>query len=173
MLYFIKRWFTCLTKEIFVHLYSELVRPHLEYAIQANCPYFKKDISHLERIQRAATRWVKGLRNLHYEDRFKELKLQSLEKRRIRNDLVLTHQIIYNQIDLEASQLFKFSRRPGLRRLSLTFLQQTGRTRRTRNSFACRVVKYWNRLQLAVASVSDQLAFNRQLDTYIYPKFCS
>ncbi len=30
--------------------------------------------------------------------------------------LVLTHKIIYNQIDLKATQLFKFSRRPGLRR---------------------------------------------------------
>ncbi len=33
MLYFIKRLFTSLTKEIFVPLYSTLVRPHLEYAI--------------------------------------------------------------------------------------------------------------------------------------------
>ncbi len=57
MLYFIKRSFTCLTKEIFVPLYSALVRHHLEYAMQANCPYLKKDINHLERIQRAATRW--------------------------------------------------------------------------------------------------------------------
>ncbi len=112
---------------------------------------------------------VKGLRDLSYEERLKELKLQSLEKRRIRNVLVQIHMIIFYQIDLEASKLFKFSRRPGLRRSSLRLPQQTGRTRRRRNSFACRVFKYWNRLTLAVASVQDQLAFKRQLDTYIYP----
>ncbi len=83
----IKMSFTCLTK---LPLYRVLVRPHLEYAIQANCPYLKKDIYHLERIRRAATRWVKGLRDLSYEERLRKLKLQSLEKRRIRNDLVLT-----------------------------------------------------------------------------------
>ncbi len=66
MLYFIKRSFTCLTKEIFAPLYSALVRPHLEYAIEANCQYLKKDINHLKRIPRAAIRWVKGLRDKLY-----------------------------------------------------------------------------------------------------------
>ncbi len=60
------------------------------------------------------------------------------------NVLVPNHKIIHNQVNLEATQLFKFSRRPALRRSSLRLLQQTGRTRR-RSSFACRVVKYWNR----------------------------
>ncbi len=156
-----------LTKEILLPLYRELVRSHLEYAVLANCPYPKKDIYHLERIQRAATRWVKSLRDLSYEERLKELKLQSLEKRGIRNDLVLTHKIIFHEIDLEASKLFKYSRRPGLRRSSLRLYHQTGRTRRRRNSFACRVVKNWNRLPLAAASVQDHLSFKRQLDTYI------
>ncbi len=78
---------------------------------------------------------MKGLRDLSYEERFRELKLQSLETRRIRNDLVLTHKIIFYQIDLEAFKLFN----KGLRRSSLRHLQQTGRRR---NSFACRVVKY-------------------------------
>ncbi len=106
--------------------------------------------------------WVKGFRALNNEERLTELKLPSLEKRRIRNDLVLTHKIIFHQINLEASKLFTFSRRPGLKRSSLRLLQRTGRTRRRRNSFACRVVKYWNRLPLAGASVPGQLAFKRQ-----------
>ncbi len=44
ILYLIKRSFTCLTKEIFVPLYRALVRPHLEYAIQANGPSQKGHI---------------------------------------------------------------------------------------------------------------------------------
>ncbi len=91
---------------------------------------------------------------LTYEERLQALKLQPLGKRRLRNDLVLTHEILYNHIDLEATQLFKFSRRPGLR-----VLHQTGRTRRWRNSFACWVVNNWNRLPLSVASVTKLRKF--------------
>ncbi len=170
ILYFIERLFTGLTKEIFVALYKAFVRPYLEYAIQANCPYLKKDIHHLERMQEAATRRVKDLAGFTNEERVKAVKLQSLGKRWLRSDLVLTHKIIYNRIDLEATHLFKFSRRPGLRRSSLGLIKQTGRTRRRgRNSFACRVVKYWNRLPLAVASLTQQLSFKRQIDAHIYP----
>ncbi len=161
MLYFIKRSFACPPNEIFVSLYSALVLPHLEYAIQANCPYLIKDIIHLERIQRAATRWVKGLRSLTYEERLQALKLQPLGKRRLRKDLVLTHKILYNYIDLKAAQFFKFSRRPGLRRSSIRLLHQTGRTRRRRNSFVFRVVNNWNRLPLSVASVTEQRKFKK------------
>ncbi len=134
--------------------------------MQANCPYLKKDINRLERIQRAATRWVKGFRGLTYEERLQALKLQPLGKRR--NDLVLTHKILYNHIDLDATQLFKFSRRPGLRRSSIRLLRQTERTRRKRYSFACRVVNNRNRLPFAAASVTEQRKFKQLLDSYVY-----
>ncbi len=62
---------------------------------------------------RKNTRWVKGSRGLNYEKGLKALKLQFLEIRRLGNDFVLTHKILYNQIDLEATQLSKFARRPG------------------------------------------------------------
>ncbi len=75
-----------------------------------------------------------GLRGLTYEERLQALKLQPLEKRRLRNDLVLTHKMLYNLIDLDATQLFKFSRRPGLRRSSIRLLHQTGRTHRSRTT---------------------------------------
>ena len=38
-------------KQLFVPLYKAIVRPHLEYYIQAWRPYRKKDVDKLERIQ--------------------------------------------------------------------------------------------------------------------------
>ncbi len=135
--------------------------------IQANFLYLKKHINYLERIHTAATRWVKDLRGL-LEERLQALKLQPLGKRRLRNDLVLTHKILHNQINLDATQFFKFSRRRELRRSSIRLLHQTGRTRRRRNSFACRVVNNWSSLPLTVASVTEQRVFKKLLATYIY-----
>ena len=68
--------------------HKTIVRPHLEYCIQAWRPYRKKDIDILERVRRRATKMIQKLRNISYETRLKECGLTTLETRRLRGDQI-------------------------------------------------------------------------------------
>ena len=78
---------------MFLDLYKTLVRPHLEYAAPIWTPLYEKDSIMLENVQRRATRLVKALSGLTYQERLLELGLPSLEYRRLRADVIEVYKI--------------------------------------------------------------------------------
>ena len=88
-------------KELIITLYEAIVRPHLEYCIQAWRPYRKKDIDMLERVQSRATIMIQKPRNISYETRLKECGLTTLETRRLRGDQIEVLKLLngYEHID--------------------------------------------------------------------------
>ncbi|PKU43992.1 hypothetical protein llap_5711 [Limosa lapponica baueri] len=87
-----KRSMASRSRELILLLYSSLVRSYLEYCIHLWSPQHRKDMDQLEPVQWKATRMIRGLEHLSYEDRLRELSLFSLEKGRLQGDLIAAFQ---------------------------------------------------------------------------------
>jgi hypothetical protein len=122
------------------------VRPILEYASVIWSPYHIGEIAKLESVQRRFTKRLVGLRYLTYSDRINFLKLDSLEERRLRFDLMFTYKILFGLVNVNWSNMFAFNVLTSTRGHSYKLYAKTSRVNVRHNFFCNRVVNVWNRL---------------------------
>ncbi|PKU43585.1 reverse hypothetical protein [Limosa lapponica baueri] len=106
MLGCIKKIITSRDKELIIPLCSVLFRPHLQYCVQFWSLLHKKVVDRLEVAQRRGAKMIKGLGSHLYEERLRELGLFSLEKRRLKGNLITMFQFLKGGYKEDGDSLF-------------------------------------------------------------------
>ena len=163
----IKRNIKWKDKDVITRLYKALVRPRLEYCVQAWSPNLQKDIDLLERVQRRATKIIDGLRYKTYEERLYETGLTTLVQRRRRGDLIETFKLVKGITKVNYSTFFKLSENRG-RGHTYKLAKDRARLNIRASFYSQRAVNSWNSLPEAVVGADSVNSFKNRLDKVKY-----
>jgi hypothetical protein len=157
-------------KKVYISLYKQYVRPHLEFSAVAWSPWQEGDKALLENVQIKAIQAVSGMAGLTYEEKCRELDIETLEVRREQQDLLLTYKILNGIGNIEYDGLFtKFQQATARTRLAVghdNLILPVARSEVRRNSFAVRVVTKWNRLPDEIKMSNNSEEFKRRLKSF-------
>ena len=163
----IRRNITYKEKSLIIPLYKAIVRPHLEYCIQAWNPHLRKDVDMLEKIQRRATKLIPELRDLTYEERLKECGLTTLETRRLRGDQIEVFKILNGYENIDSNIFFEIKESKITRGHNYTLVKKQSRLDVRKFSFSQRTINIWNNLSTDCVHASSVNMFKNKIDKYL------
>ena len=164
----ISRCFHYRDKKVFLRLYKQYVRPHLEFSSSVWSPWTAADIALLESVQEKALRMMSGLMGKSYAEKLLELDLWTLEKRREKFDLVQCFKVVHGIGNVQTSLVMVGdTERASLvtRNQSdpLNLIKQRANLEVRRNFYTIRIVDKWNSLPAETKHSPNVETFKRRI----------
>jgi len=146
------------------------VRPLVEYCSQIWSPSYLSDIYKIERLQRRFTRRLKGMNSLSYGQRLNKLKLETLELRRLKFDLLLVFKILNGLVSV-SREVFNFSAMLNLRGHNCKLVKPISHVNCRLRVFVSRIVDAWNVLPQNAINATNVNVFKSVVNDVNFNKF--
>ncbi|XP_072030185.1 uncharacterized protein [Amphiura filiformis] len=125
---------------------------------------------HLLELKRRATKLIPSIRHLSYPERLQEMKLYSLEQRRLRGDLIETFKIMKGLEGITSTKLFTLNTQRHRGRGHNYKLYKSSALKKglncRKNFFSIRAISEWNNLPETVVEAKTTNQFKTQLDKF-------
>ena len=159
-------------KNVFKKLYIQYVRPHMEFASPVWSPWLEQDIQRLETVQKRAVNMISGLVGENYEEKCKELKLDTLTVRREKQDLQEMYKMMNKYGVLDPDKLFtKVEAREGVATRAAgnphRLRAPRAKLETRKHFFTVRVVDKWNALPTELKSAANLQRFKHGLNNLL------
>ena len=130
------------------------------------------DIGAMERVQKRAVRQIVGLKGKTYEEKLKEIGLESLESRRDRYDMVETYKILNNKYNVCSELWFKTTGENSARETRQSAYEKNLVHQRynldiRKYCFSARVTTMWNNLPTTIKQSPTIKSFKNAQDNWI------
>ncbi|PKU43345.1 hypothetical protein llap_6347 [Limosa lapponica baueri] len=145
------------SREVILPLYSTLVRPSFKYCFQIWSPEYRKDL--LERVQRRATKMIRGMEHLPYGDRLRQLRLFSLEKKRLWGNPIAAFQYLKKAYKKDGDKLLSRACCDKTKDSDFKLKEDRFGLDIKNKFFTTRVVKHWHRLPREVVDAPSLETF--------------
>ena len=162
------RSFVNLNQDSFLSLYKCLVRSILEYGNCIWSPLYKRQSVCVENVQRRATKRIKGMYDMTYEERLRFLDLPSLKFRRLRGDLIQLYKLVHCIDDLKPITFFNYSKTTFTRGDKYKIYMTRCRTMVRQNSFIHRTLTVWNGLKFEFKDTKTVNGFKASIDRELF-----
>jgi hypothetical protein len=150
-------------RSLLVKAFCTYVRPLLEYCCSVWSPHHRYLIDKLEGVQRFFTKRLEGLAHEPYHIRLFLLNLESLEYRRLFQDLILCYKVYHRLVDTELYQALSRPTCTITRGHSSRLQKISCRIDATKYFFTNRIHDAWNDLPCAVVDTESLALFKKRL----------
>ena len=144
--------------------FTTYVRPLLEYASCVWSPCSIKDVKRIESVQRRFTKRLPGMTHFSYASRLKAVGLDTLEHRRLQQDLLHTYKILFGKLNIDYTNMFCFRLHSITRGHQWKLYPNFHRTNLRKKFFCERVIAPWNSLDITNDDVCSNTAFKRLVE---------